>query len=271
LKKLVVNADDFGFTHDVNEGIVRAHHHGILTATTLMAHGAAFDDAVRRAADVPDLDIGVHLTLVGAPRYPATVSDLLVAMARRRIDIAGELREQIEKVLAAGIRPRHLDAHKHTHLLPPVLRRVAELSREYGIPWVRRPFDFPLQAPGVPFSRRLLTRALGALSGRFYRVLQDYGCRTTDHFAGFRITGRYDTAELCALIRALPDGVTELMTHPGVCTDELRAAHTRLKESREKELEALVSTDVRRALADSGVELVRYRDLPKREEGPSEC
>ena len=256
-----MNADDFGFTHDVNEGIVRAHREGILTATTLMAHGAAFDDAVRRARDLPDLDIGVHLTLVGAPRYPATVSALLAAMARRRIDIAGELREQIEKVLAAGIRPRHLDAHKHTHLLPPVLRQVAALSREYGIPWVRRPFDFPIQASGVPFSRRMLTRGLQAFSGRFYGVLRQYGCRSTDHFAGFRITGRYDTAELCALIRGLPDGVTELMTHPGVCTGELRAAHTRLKESRQKELEALLSADVRQALADTGVGLVRFRDL----------
>ncbi len=261
MKKLVVNADDFGYTQGVNEGIVRAHREGILTATTLMAHGAAFDDAVRRAGDVPGLDVGVHLTLVGAPRYPATISDLLVAMARRRIDIAGELRQQIEKVLAAGIRPRHLDAHKHTHLLPPVLKRVAELSREYVIPWVRRPFDFPIQASGVPFSRRVVTRAMGTFSGRFYRVLRGYGCRTTDHFAGFRITGRYDAAELCALIRGLPDGVTELMTHPGLCTDELRAAHTRLKESRQKELDALVSADVRRALADAGVALVGFRDL----------
>jgi predicted glycoside hydrolase/deacetylase ChbG (UPF0249 family) len=261
LKKLVVNADDFGFTHGVNEGIVCAHREGILTATTLMAYGAAFDDAVRRAADVPDLDIGVHLTLVGAPRYPATVSGLLVAMARRRIDIARELREQIERVLAAGIRPRHLDAHKHTHLLPPVLQCVAELSREYGIPWVRRPFDFPIQASGVPVSRRVVTWALGAFSGRFHRVLRRYGCRTTDHFAGFRITGRYDAAELCALIRGLPDGVTELMTHPGVCTDELRAAHTRLKESRQKELAALISADVKQALAEAGVGLVRFRDL----------
>ncbi len=98
-------------------------------------------------------------------------------------------------------------------------------------------------------------------SGRFYRVLQSYGCRTTDHFAGFRITGRYDKAELCALIRHLPEGVTELMTHPGLCTAELRAAVTRLKESRQTELEALISVDAKHALADAGIQLVRYRDL----------
>jgi predicted glycoside hydrolase/deacetylase ChbG (UPF0249 family) len=261
LKQLIVNADDFGFTHDVNEGIERAHREGILTATTLMAYGAAFDDAARRALALPDLDVGVHLTLVGEPPYPRTVRGLLAAMARRRIDIAAELRRQIEKVLASGIRPLHLDTHKHTHLLPAVLRQVAALSREYGIPWVRRPFDFPLQATRVPLSRRIPAGAMGALRGRFERVLREHGCRTTGHFAGFRITGFYDTAELCALVRQLPEGVTEFMTHPGICSDELRAARTRLKASRESELRALVSPEVKRALADSGVQLVRYRDL----------
>ena len=261
MKKLIVNADDFGFTRDVNEGIVRAHREGILTATTLMAYGDAFEDAVQRVRDVPDLDVGVHLTLVGAPRYPATVGALIQAMARRNIDVAREIREQIETVLAAGIRPSHLDAHKHTHLLPPVLERVAALSREYGIPWVRRPFDLPIQASGVPLTRRLMSRAISAVNGRFYRTLQRHGCRSTDHFAGFRITGRYDAAELCSLIRALPEGVTELMTHPGLCTAELQAASTRLKQSRERELEALTSEDVRCALKHSDVKLVRYRDL----------
>ena len=261
MKRLIVNADDFGFTHDVNEGIERAHREGILTATTLMAYGPAFDDAVRRARALPGLDVGVHLTLVGEPPYPRTVRGLVAAMARRKIDTAAELRRQIEKVLASGIRPLHLDTHKHTHLLPTVLRQVAALSREYGIPWVRRPFDFPLHASGVPVSRRILTGAMSAARGRFARVLSERGCRTTDHFAGFRITGLYDTAELCALIRQLPEGLTEFMTHPGICTDELRAACTRLKESRENELRALVSGEARRALAESGVQLVRYRDL----------
>ena len=245
----------------MNEGIERAHREGILTATTLMAFGAAFDDAARRARNLPDLDVGVHLTLVGTAPYPQTVRGLITAMARRRIDVAAELRRQIEKVLASGIRPLHLDTHKHTHLLPAVLRHVAALSREYGIPWVRRPFDFPLHAAGVPVSRRIMTGAMGAFRGRFERVLSEHGCRTTDHFAGFRITGLYDTAELCALVRQLPEGVTEFMTHPGICRAELRAAQTRLKASRESELRALVSDDAKRALTESGVQLVRYRDL----------
>jgi predicted glycoside hydrolase/deacetylase ChbG (UPF0249 family) len=76
---------------------------------------------------------------------------------------------------------------------------------------------------------------------------------------GFRLTGRYDAETLAQLIRRLPEGSTEFMCHPGFCTDELRAARTRLKESRRRELDALTSPEVRAALEESGV--TRYRDL----------
>ena len=165
------------------------------------------------------------------------------------------------KVLDAGIAPTHLDTHKHTHLLPPVLEAVARISGEFQIPWVRRPFDFPLHADGIGWARRAVSRAFGAVRPRFERVLQRHGCRSTDHFAGFQITGNFDSAYLAKLIRALPDGSTELMCHPGRCTSELRAARTRLKESREQELRALTAPEVRSALRDSGVELVSYRQL----------
>ncbi|HZU25602.1 MAG TPA: ChbG/HpnK family deacetylase [Bryobacteraceae bacterium] len=261
MKLLVINADDFGFTGDVNAGILDAHCRGVLTATTLMAYGAAFDDAVQLAARHPALDVGVHLTLVGAPRYPDSVTDLLIALARKQMRIYDELRAQIERVIAAGIQPSHLDTHKHTHLLPPVLTEVARLSREFGIRWVRRPFDFPLRARGVPFSRRALNCWMGFLRGRFHRVLEAQGCRTTDHFAGFQVTGHYDGAELASLIRSLPDGSTEFMCHPGFCTNELRGARTRLRESRRRELDALTSDEVRTALRETGVRVVSYRDL----------
>src|SRR5208283_3527101 len=100
-KRLVVNADDFGFTPDVNRGIVDAHRRGILTATTLMANGSAFDDAVRLARETPTLDIGAHLVLVGGRStltgkpLPPTVAKLLVAMARREIRVYDELRAQV--------------------------------------------------------------------------------------------------------------------------------------------------------------------------------
>src|SRR6202040_4181735 len=98
VRKLVVNADDFGFTHDVNRGIVEAHRNGILTATTLMATGAAFDDAVSLARENPALDIGVHLVLVGEPPFPVTMAQLMRAMLLGRIRIYDELRSQVLRI-----------------------------------------------------------------------------------------------------------------------------------------------------------------------------
>ena len=261
MKLLVVNADDFGFTRDVNRGIVEAHRHGILTATTLMATGPAFDDAVHLAKENRSLDVGCHLVLVGSPPFPRTVTGLIQGIALRRIRVYDELAAQVRRIVDAGLQPTHLDTHKHTHLLPPVLDAVARVSEEFKIPWVRRPFDFPLSAGKASRSKRAVSRVFGAVRGRFARVLAQHGCRSTDWFAGFQITGHYDAHELVKLIRVLPEGSTEFMCHPGVCTGELRAASTRLKESREEELKALTDPRVRAALEENGVELVNYRQL----------
>ena len=268
-KQLVVNADDFGFTPDVNEGIVEAHRQGILTATTLMANGAAFEDAVRLARRTPTLDVGCHLVLVsgsspltGKP-YPPTVARLIAAMAKREIRVYDELAAQVRRAVDAGIHPTHLDTHKHTHLAPPVLDAVARLAQEFGIRWVRRPFDLPLTTlkGTVPIVKRMTSGSLGFLRKRFHRVLERHGCRTTDHFAGFQITGRLRTPELVELLGLLPEGSTELMVHPGRCREPLRQARTRLKESRERELEALVAPETRQAIERHAIELVNYARL----------
>lgn len=238
MKYLITNADDFGFTRDVNQGIVHAHREGILTATTLMATGAAFEHAVALARENPTLDVGVHLVLVGSEGYPDTLTRLLVSLGRIRI--YEELAVQVRKVMDAGIRPTHLDTHKHTHLLPPVLDAVIRIAGDFKIPWVRRPL---------------------ARFGLFERVLERHGCRTTHNFSGFAVTGKYDSGKLARLIRRLPEGITEFMCHPGFCTDELREARTRLKESRRQELDALTSAEVRAALEEANVKLARYADL----------
>jgi len=268
-KQLVVNADDFGFTPDVNRGIVDAHRRGILTATTLMANGWAFDDAVRLAHETPTLDVGCHLVLIGGSslvsgkRYPQTVAQLLTALTRREIHPYEELAAQLRRIINAGIRPTHLDTHKHTHLAPPVLDAVARLGDEFGIRWVRQPFDFPLNAlrAGVPRFKRMTSDALGLMRSHFHRVLKRHRCRSTDHFSGFQITGRFRTAELVRLLAFLPNGSTELMCHPGYFGESLRSARTRLKESREHELEALTAPETRAALVQNGIELASYRDL----------
>lgn len=259
--RLIVNADDFGFTRDVNAGIAAAHREGILTATTIMANAPAFDDAVRLAKENPSLDIGCHLVLVQGEGLPASIPELLVALARRRIDVYGEFQRQVRKVVGAGIQPSHIDTHKHTHLAPPVLEAVIRIAREFGIPWVRKPVDFPMRGNGASITKRFVHAGVRLLGNRFEARLHAAGCRTTDHFTGFQVTGRLGTAEMQRLIRELPDGLTELMCHPGFLTEELRRASTRLKESRAIEYRALTSPTVRQALVERGARLVCYRDL----------
>ncbi|HWB86800.1 MAG TPA: ChbG/HpnK family deacetylase [Bryobacteraceae bacterium] len=268
-KLLIVNADDFGLTPDVNQGIVEAHRRGILTATTLMTNGEAFDDAVRLARQVPSLDVGCHLVLVGGRSLmtgrplPATVRLFLAALARREFSIADELTAQLRRMLDAGMRPTHLDTHKHTHLAPPVLDAVARIAEEFDVRWIRSPFDFPLPSGriAVPPGKRLTSGALGLLRGRFRRVLARHHCRTTDFFTGFQVTDLLQTGQLVELLTAIRPGSTELMCHPGFCREPLRQARTRLKESRERELEALTAPEVLQTVERCGIELVNYAAL----------
>lgn len=267
MKLLVVNADDFGFSRDVNLGIVEAHTRGILTSTTLMANGQEFEHAVSLAHRHPSLDVGCHLVLVQGKSLvtknplPSSIRDLTFALLTRKIKPYDELKAQVEQILAAGIIPTHLDTHKHTHLLPPVLDAVARLSEEFGIRWVRRPFDFPMQASPAPFALKATSTAFSVMRLQFHRKLQRHRCRTTDHFAGFQLTGRFQAEQLLAVIRALLPGSTEFMCHPGFCTDELRSLPTRLKEQRRQELDALIDPRVRLTLQETGVKLTSYRSL----------
>ena len=257
-KQLVVNADDFGFTPDVNQGIVEAHRDGILTATTLMANGEAFDDAVRLARETPSLDIGCHLVLIGgrslADRQAAARSRVPQLLARWRGARSGaydELAAQVRRIVDAGIRPTHLDTHKHTHLAPPVLDAVARMGEEFGIPLGAAAFRFsaeraPRRGPASEAARqRRAGPAARPLPPRARAPrLPDHGPlrRLPDHRPlPHRRTG--GTAR-----PRFPDGSTELMCHPGRCGEALRHARTRLKESRERELEALVAPEVRQAL-----------------------
>ena len=240
MKRLFINADDFGFTRDVNAGIIQAHREGVLTSTTLMANGDAFEDAVRLAQETPTLDVGCHLVLVqgravldGRP-LPETPLQLVF----QRIDAYRELRAQIQKICAAGIRPTHLDSHKHTHLLPGVFREVVRLAREFSIPYVRRPL------PSI---------------GYYSHLARTNGIRMTDHLLGFRLTGTLTEESLAAAIERLREGETEFLCHPGLLGPELAQARTRLKESRVRELEALTSPRIRDLINEKGVHLGPFR------------
>jgi predicted glycoside hydrolase/deacetylase ChbG (UPF0249 family) len=252
LRRLIINADDFGFTRDVNAGIVHAHLAGVLTSTTMMANGAAFDDAVRLARETPTLDIGAHLVLVqgrsvldGRP-LPRSPHQLLPLLARRGLNVYGELKAQIEKILATGIKLSHLDSHKHTHLVPSVFRTVVKLADEFGIRWVRLPLDSTVR----------FGKLWCAAGNRFYRrSANSKSVNLTDHFLGFHLTGSLTEETLAQALTKLEEGTTEFMCHPGYLGDELKQAGTRLKESRLHELEALTAPRIRRLISEQTIEL----------------
>ncbi len=255
LKRLIINADDFGFTRDVNAGIVHAHREGVLTSATLMANGAAFDDAVQLAQQTPTLDLGCHLVLVEGRslitgrQFPETPQQLVLAFARQQLDIYAELRAQIDKILSAGLRLTHLDSHKHAHIVPGIFRVVVRLAHELRIPYVRLPLDETVRYARIPC----------AFANRYYRRLaRDCDVKMTDHFLGFRLTGSLTEDSFTAALRCLPEGTTEFMCHPGFVGPELRQARTRLKESRLRELEALTSPRIREVMAAEGVRLEAF-------------
>ncbi len=291
MKKLIVNADDFGLTEGVNRAIVDGHKNGIITSTTLMANGTAFVSAVASASSVPDLGIGVHLNLTqGRPVCPASQVPTIVnsegffypspgVLARRILsrkirprEIENELRSQIEKIASVGIRITHLDSHKHIHLLPPIFDLVIKLASEYGIDCVRLPIEpasgalGPLQSGRSGWPRMakqyLLARALSALAACQVKKVAHAGLYRPGYFFGLSQTGFLNTAILQQMLRAVPDGTGEIMCHPGYVDAELLNTRTRLREQRQTELEALTSRSVRQLANELGIELIPYDKLP---------
>ena len=255
MNQLIINADDFGFTRDVNAGIVHAHREGVLTSTTLMANGQAFDDAVRLAYETPSLDVGCHLVLIQGhalttgQAFPETPKDVVKSLFRGGFDVYAEFRAQIEKLIAAGVRPTHLDSHKHTHIMPSVFRTVVRLAHEFQVPYVRLPFDRTAPYLGMLCSR---------LDPIYRRVATRRAVRMTDHFLGYRLTGTLNEDTFKTALSSLKEGTTEFMCHPGFLESELQASATRLKESRVRELEALVSPRIRRFIDEAGVRLATF-------------
>ncbi|MGA7913850.1 MAG: ChbG/HpnK family deacetylase [Candidatus Acidiferrales bacterium] len=287
MKKLILNADDFGMTRGVNEGIVRAHREGVLTSTTLMANGEAFDDAVERARANPGLGVGCHLVLVGgkcvAPQQSvASLADadgnlpdsLPLFVARissgmiRGEEIECELRAQIYKIRAAGIAPTHLDTHKHTHAHPRVMEALGKVAKECGITRVRKPVENLRDswetslAGGKGISTQILAAgAVRAVASRFEAASRKYGLVSPDHFLGLATTGRLGPAVLRGIIATVADGSTEIMLHPGICDADLARSGSRLLKHREDELQGLLDPGVRSAITERGIRLISYREL----------
>ena len=281
MRRLIVNADDFGLHAAVNRGILTAHTEGIVSSASLMAGGAAFDDAVRIAKQCPQLGVGVHLTLVGAsPLLPvAEVSSLLdeagdfygsypLFIKRflrgkiRLAEVERELAAQIDRVRMAGIQPSHLDSHQHLHVLPGIGGLVLDLARRFSIRAIRIPAEPVAFIGATPATvGRLVGRGgLTMLANLFRQHAAAAGIRTSDHFYGMLAGGQLTEPAILAILRRLPPGDSELMTHPGFADESLADAF-RWDYQWDAERQALTAPAVRALLAERQIRLISFREL----------
>ena len=243
-RQLIVTADDVGLDPGMTEGAIRAHREGIVTACSVVANGATFDDAIARLRDVPSLEVGVHLTLVEerpltAMRFPKKYTSFVPLYLARAIPtraIERELRAQIEKVLATGLTVTHLNGHQHLHLLPRIVRLVKRLAGEYLIEYVRI-----VNEKGS--TRRYAIAALSALGRRAK------GPGTNERTIGVAEAGHI--SDVVPLLDRI-EGVTELVTHPGVGV----RGYGHWSYAWDAETRALCDPRLREELMRRGIELI---------------
>jgi hopanoid biosynthesis associated protein HpnK len=268
--ELVLTGDDFGASPEVNEAIEACHREGLLTSASFIAGAPAFEDAARRARDLPELATGLHVVLCDgrAASPPGKIPGLAGADGRfeasparaglrywwrrreLRPQIERELRAQLERFAGAGLRLDHVDGHHHLHLHPVVFDVLAPLLAEYRVPWVRLLHEDGLARSGPPRPDDLVPAVFRALSRRARRGAAAAGARGPARVYGLRATGRLDEAELARLIRGLRAPTVEIYLHPS-----RGAAPGRAEEA------ALCSAAARQALKESGYRLTSTRRL----------
>ncbi len=227
MKKIIINADDFGFSAKINQGIIHAFKDGVVTSTSMIVTKEGFEDAVVLAKDNPKLSIGIHIDLDEFFEIDHTVGRI-VGYKQSNLDkekIMSELRKQIDLLFSKGIVPDHLSGHHHVHLVKEVFYVVVELMKEYKIPAMR-------------FHSKIMFDP--SLYNEFKQVLDQNGIIYAPHFIEGWYWGNIDE----------PYTVAELMTHPGY--GELW---------REYELSSSCDPRLKMYLREKGIQLITYADL----------
>ena len=287
MKNLIVNADDLGWTEGINRGIADAHRRGLVTSTSLLANGRAFESGVAVHRNQPELGVGVHLNLSDGPPTAAASrvagllnkageleggpESLLLRIAARSLpldEVELEWDAQIAKIKGAGIAPTHLDGHKHVHMLPGLFPVALRLARKHGIGAIRIAHEESrlravLSSAGelktsVLLKQGIQARGLKMLARDAREMAQRAGISATDYFCGIAQTGELTREGVLRLLEILPEGATELMCHPGYVDAELAKSETRLQASRQKEVEILTDTEIRNVVASQGIRLIDY-------------
>ena len=282
MRRLIVNADDFGLTAGVNRAVLELHQAGALGSATLMARAAGTEEALGLVRANPSLGVGCHVVLAdGEPvlpvreipslidsrtgRFFSTPGAFMARLLAGRVqseEIEAEAAAQIMLLQSRGAVLTHIDTHKHLHMVPAVLRAVLGAARAAGIQAIRNPFEaqWSLRATrGAAWMRRASFTALRRLEPGFRRGVAEAGFLTTDGAIGILATGLLDAPLLRRLAAMIPEGSWELVTHPGYNDLDLSQAHTRLLASRERELQALLQI-----AQCEGIEPISFADLPPR-------
>lgn len=284
--RLIINADDFGLTPGINRSIAELHHAGVLTSATLMATGAAFDDAIAIALQTPTLGVGCHIvltdgipasppetipSLLGADRktFRSSLMDFIQALLLGRVretDIEREAEAQINRLQQAGIAITHVDTHKHTHLFPAVTRSLLRVLERTGISAIRNPFEPPFtqQLAHAPFTRTMQIHLLNRFRPSFERQtqLRKKSFQTTDGTLGVSATGNLNASTLTEILNVMPStGTFELVCHPGYNDRDLANVATRLRTHREIERQALLSAIPVRLAQPNAPTLIHFSSL----------
>ena len=277
MKQLIVNADDFGLTTGVNRGILRAFKDGIVTSASLLVTGSAFEDAVALARLNPELEVGLHLALVEeravlgretlptlvdeTGRLPRTSGEFFRRAFRKRInwdEVEREIAAQIACFQKTGLRFSHLNSHQHLHMFPPVFQIVRRLTRRMDNVWIRNPAGPWRKAPGVRMERWVQQLGLN-LTCLATRGLHDPPLQQMpDGMCGFEVGGRLTRSALEQILRKIPDGLYELICHPGEDDAGTRTRYSHWGYRWAEELEALTASGTRCLLEEQKIALTSF-------------
>lgn len=272
MRYLIVNADDYGLTEGVSRGILQAHQVGILTSTTFMVNFPWSESMAALLPEAPDLGVGIHLNITsGGPVLPpAEVPSLVDARGQfgkgmlhllLQVDLEHLRREwmaQVEKGIGLlGRKPTHLDTHRYLQGHPGYARVMVEIARRYAIPAVRH--LYPEMLPKGTFSPfNPVSYLMNHYLRRAAAVVDGSGVAHPDG----TLVGDFDLPLLLHRLGQVGEGVTELVSHPGIVDEALRALSS-LTTHREVELAALTAGEARQRLADAGIQLVTYAHLSR--------
>jgi chitin disaccharide deacetylase len=277
LKHLIVNADDLGLTPGVNRGLLRAFQDGIVTSASLLVTGSALEHAVALAQQNPELDIGLHLALVEeraasdpgmlptlvdeTGRLPSTSGEFLRRAFLGRInwaEVECEIAAQVARFENTGLRLSHIDSHQHLHMLPPVFEIVRRLTRGMDDVWIRNPAGPWRKSPGIRTWRWVQQVGLNLTSLSARALHGSSSLQMPDGMYGFEVSGCLTRRALEQILRKIPDGLYELICHPGEGDADTRTRYNRWGYRWAEELEALTAPETQVVLKEHGIALTSF-------------